>query len=186
MSPDRVQGTCTRVPVYPPRLCNWPWSMSLLSPSRRRLHPHHLPLSAVGSAGKEYSFEADFWSLGITMISLFTGQHPHPLYVQPRVVAVHVPVGHARCPFITCHPLPFPALLSFSLLRRTKGMWALMKAILELDQPVLDPAVFPPDACDFVHQCLNAPREDATYADKLLEHPFIAAAKVRACVRACV
>ena len=94
--------------------------------------------------GCEYSFEADFWSLGITMILILTNKHPYPL---------------------------------------TGGMWVLMKAILENPKPVLQPSGhISADVCDFVSQCLNAPLEDPTFADTLLQHPFILSAKARGVV----
>jgi serine/threonine protein kinase len=94
--------------------------------------------------GDEYSFEADFWSLGITLILILTNQHPYPL---------------------------------------TSGMWVLMKAILEDAQPVLQPSAhISADVCDLVARCLNAPLEDPTFAEALLQHPFILSAKARGVV----
>ena len=94
--------------------------------------------------GCEYSFEADFWSLGIMMILILTNKHPYPL---------------------------------------TGGMWVLMKAILENPKPVLQPTGhIGADVCDFVSQCLNAPLDDPSFADTLLQHPFILSAKARGVV----
>ena len=105
-------------------------TMSFMSPARVR--------------GDEYSFEADFWSLGIMLILIITNKHPYPL---------------------------------------TNGMWVLMKAILENAQPVMQPSdLIGADLCDFVNKCLNAPLEDATFADVMLQHPFILSAKARGVV----
>ena len=101
-------------------------------------------MSPVRVQGHEYSFEADFWSLGITLIVILTNKHPYPL---------------------------------------TNGMWVLMKAILENAQPVMQPSdLIGADLCDFVNKCLNAPLEDATFADVMLQHPFILSAKARGVV----
>jgi serine/threonine protein kinase len=94
--------------------------------------------------GHEYSFEADFWSLGITLILILTNKHPYPL---------------------------------------SHGMWVLTKAIIESPQPALQPSAhISADVCDFVSLCLNANLEDPTFADQLLQHPFILAAKARGVV----
>jgi hypothetical protein len=101
-------------------------------------------MSPARVQGHEYSFEADFWSLGITMIVALTNQHPYPL---------------------------------------TGGMWVLTKAILESPTPALRPSAhIGADVCNLVARCLNAPLEDPTFAEALLQHPFILSAKARGVV----
>jgi serine/threonine protein kinase len=101
-------------------------------------------MSPARVQGHEYSFEADFWSLGIMIIVALTNKHPYPL---------------------------------------RNGVWVLMKAILESPQPTLRPSAhISADLCDLVQICLSAPLEDPTFADQLLQHPFILAAKARGVV----
>ena len=53
-----------------------------------------------------------------------------------------------------------------------------MKNILESPQPLLDES-FNQDLRDFVHACLNAPKNDSTTADRLLQNPLFTSAKAR-------
>ena len=89
--------------------------------------------------GVKYSWEADYWGLGITVIVAATGKHPYDI---------------------------------------SSGLWILMKNILESPQPLLDES-FNQDLRDFVHACLNAPKNDSTTADRLLQNPLFTSAKAR-------
>ena len=89
--------------------------------------------------GRKYSWEADFWGLGISLIVAVTGVHPYDI---------------------------------------ENGLWVLMSDILESPQPELNES-FDPDLRDFVHACLNAPPNDSSVADRLLQHPLLVAAKAR-------
>ena len=210
MSPDRVQGTlsadhqpppgspgkprgCSRRPAPPAP------DVSTAPPLREQArNTHSRPISGP-SASRSWSCSGAL-SLARLEIRLMCGGPLTSRHSNLLTMVVMFSGGH-----------PYPL---------TRGMWGLMKAILEQvgrprgrrsttrcrrpkpygfgafthsfhwcctaytrrpdaqPEPVLDPAVFPPHACEFVAACLNAPREDATFADQMLQHPFIAAAKV--------
>jgi serine/threonine protein kinase len=101
-------------------------------------------MSPARIKGAPYSYEADMWGLGMSIIAFTTGKTPFPT---------------------------------------NRGYWQLMNAILHGPEPTLqqlDPGTaHSPELVDFIHKCLDAPIGDKHFASKLLNHPFLIAARER-------
>ena len=121
--------------------------------------------------GEAYSFPADIWALGLTLLECATGKYPYDASGGTMQLMIQVGAGWGGreggalfpawrhmpgCCVSTVQPCPAPML-----------------QLMEEDCPLPPPGECSPELIDFVTQCLRKDPWQRPTAEQLLQHPFI-------------
>ena len=103
-----------------------------------------------GGSCPTYTVKADVWSLGITLLEVFT------VFLECLLISLGIQVAEGSFPYQAWHT-PFEQL----------------RLVVEGPAPAPTPGKFSPKFTQFLNICLQKSAEERAAYDDLLQHPFI-------------